>query len=587
MNSFAFSLNHLTPANRELRDLVLERERLYRIDPERLFPRLLRPCRVRVLLVTDGGLDFSLGDFGLRTFVDVLTSQPPGPYVRFDVTVAHINQNATDEQVMAGHSDVERSIKGFKFDDPEDFAPDMYDEVWLFGIDTFYSEFERGPGYPSSRLSDSELRALSEFMDGDGGVFATGDHGALGVCLCGSIPRVRSMRLWGSTSGSPNLDEVSMGGSRRNDTNRRGHDVTSEFDDQSDDVPQTVNPKMYTAQSGIWRYAWPHPILCGPKGPIRVMPDHPHEGECVEPSNTSHSETFDGYEIEEYPSGSGGSARPLPEVISTSNVPAGNTSGIVEFNFVKAATQPHTFGGICAYDGHRAGRGRVVTDATWHHFVNVNLIGETGALPPKNAGFLATPAGQDHLETIKTYYRNIAVWIARPSLIRCMNRRILWGLLWQHRVLEAVTTRLDVQFKEVDVRFLYDLGLHARDVLGKYAGPCQSRRIALDVLERFFPRERIEFLDPWRPRLEEKEPERSQGELPWLNLEPMMDVALGGALLSLREAFPYPDSKALDEAEDRFDEVLERGVVRAVKKAQETADPAVKLFRSFLGGGTQ
>lgn len=36
---------------------------------------------------------------------------------------------------------------------------------------------------------------------------------------------------------------------------------------------------------------------------------------------------------------------------------------------------PHSFGLVSAYDGHPAGVGRITCDSTWHHFINVNLIG--------------------------------------------------------------------------------------------------------------------------------------------------------------------------------------------------------------------
>lgn len=567
MDDSSLGFEHLTETNRALLKLAFERERLFRLDPERLTPIFFRPCRVRVLLVADGGLDFSVNDFGLRTFVEILRTTPPGPYVRFDITIAHINSFVSDDQVMVGYPGIVRSIKGFKFDDPDDFKPDMYDQVWLFGISTFYS---RGAGYPSNRLSDAELRALSEFMNGGGGLFATGDHGALGVCLSGSIPRARSMRLWGDTSPNNNLNEVSMNGARRNDTNRIGHDAGSQFNDQSDDVPQTIQPKMYYRWGGVFRYSYPHPLLCGPLGMIRVMPDHPHEGECVEPTNTSRTDMFNGYPIEEYPAGSGGSPRPLPEVITISSVPAGNNAG-----GTKNPTQPHTFGGICAYDGHYAAVGRVVTDATWHHFVNVNLDGETGAAPPKNVGFLATALGQAHLENIKAYYRNIAVWISRPAQINCMNQRIIWGLIWQHRAIEAVATRLDIKLDQINVEFLYEVGRHARDVLGNYASQCQSRRIIIDILRPFIREDLLIRLDPWRP-MPEQGPEPDP--LPWIDVDPILEVALGGALIALREKFPEPDPKIRDQAEKDFDNVLNRGVKFALDLAKRTVDPSAKRF---------
>lgn len=116
--------------------------------------------------------------------------------------------------MLDGDATIARRITNFRFDNATHFAPDMYDEAWLFGIET-------GPG-----IDATELRSISDFMNGGGGVFATGDHGALGKAMGGEIPRVRSMRLWDHTSANSDLDEVSMMERRRNDTNRPGH-VTS------------------------------------------------------------------------------------------------------------------------------------------------------------------------------------------------------------------------------------------------------------------------------------------------------------------------------------------------------------------------
>lgn len=567
-------LRHLTLENRNLLELVRIRDERYLLKPELYLP-ILRPCRVNVLLVADGGLDFSMNGFGLRTFVETLLTMP-GFYVRFNLTIAHIG-NVSDDGVMLGDPRIARSIKEFKFDDAAHFTPSMYDEVWLFGISTFYSRGNDANGvpYPSDRLSDAELRALSEFMDGGGGLFATGDHGALGVCLSGSIPRARSMRLWGDTSPDNAINEVSMTGPRRNDTNRIGPSAGSQFNDQSDEIPQTISPRIYTRRTLWWRYSFPHPLLCGPRGMIRVLPDHPHEGQCVEPTNPNQTDTFAGYTITEYPPAAGGGARPLPDVIATSTVLSGTTSG------VKLATDAHSFGAIGAYDGHLAAVGRVVTDATWHHYVNVNLVGDASAPvgDPKRLGFLATAAGQAHLEDIKSYYRNIAVWIARPALIQCMRRRILWWLVWYERVLEAVLTRPDVELRKADLTILFDIGRHARDVLGLYASQCQSRRLALDLIVKYVPRDFFWRLDPWipiprKPRIPEPDP------VPWFDYEPLLDAALGGALVAIREQFPDPGGNIRERVTDAaLDRIIDRGVETAVALAARSATAAADQLR--------
>jgi len=120
MHDIDLNVGHLTPDNRQLLELLQHRDHLHLIDPERYLP-ILRPCRVRVLLVADGGLDFSMGGFGLRTFVQTLRTTP-GFHVRFDITVAHIN-NVSDDAVMVGQPGIVRSIKQFKFDDSSHFTP--------------------------------------------------------------------------------------------------------------------------------------------------------------------------------------------------------------------------------------------------------------------------------------------------------------------------------------------------------------------------------------------------------------------------------------------------------------------------------
>jgi hypothetical protein len=418
-------------------------------------------------------------------------------------------------------------------------------------------------------LSDAELQALAEFQDQEGGLFATGDHGSLGRPLCHKVARARNMRLWQSTSSNDDLDEVSMGGPRRNDTNRLG-DAGSQFEDQSDDVPQPVNPRMYTARSGIFRYSWPHPLLCGPKGVIRIMPDHPHEGECVEPNDTGLTLDYTSDLGPEYPPATGGGPRPLPEIISTSTVLAGTTSS------GKDPTHAQSFGGICAYDGHRAGVGRVVTDATWHHFVNINLVGDTrfAAGDPKRWGFLWSAQGQDYLEQIKAYFRNLATWLARPENLRCMRSRFLWSLVYSHRVLESVLTTRQVGLRDLHPKTLLLIGRHARDAMGLVASRCETVRLVLVLIpERW--RELIPHIDPWVVR--EEMDERLRGdEVPWVDLSLALDMALGGALAAINEEFGIPSPERAEKiGEDELMKVARKG-------ADQTLDVAIRSMRKSL-----
>ena len=72
----------------------------------------------------------------------------------------------------------------------------------------------------------------------------------------------------------------------------------------SDAIPQTVAPRLYPSGPSFPYFikrAHPHPLLCGPNGIIRVLPDHPHEGECIVPSNLAAPFTVDGSAFDVYP----------------------------------------------------------------------------------------------------------------------------------------------------------------------------------------------------------------------------------------------------------------------------------------------
>ena len=180
------------PARKQLIDAALARRVEVFNDPT-VIHWWRRPCTVKALLVTDGALDFGKGDFGLSTFVDTLINDSRS-YVRFELTLAHLSPSVTDAQVMSGAPGIARSIKGLMFDDPNHFDANMYDEVWLFGIETnfdraFYSNRQGNPQYPSNRLGDAELLRLTQHMNRGGGLFATGDHGTLGKALCGAVDK--------------------------------------------------------------------------------------------------------------------------------------------------------------------------------------------------------------------------------------------------------------------------------------------------------------------------------------------------------------------------------------------------------------
>lgn len=511
--------------------------------PHKIYPWWVKPCLVRILLVTDGGLDFSDADFGMSAFVDILKNENRS-YARFEISLAHMSSGVLDSQVQVGEAKIKRSIKGMDFENPDHFQPSWYDQIWFFGISS-----------GGSSLNPNELSILSSFMNDGGGVFATGDHGSLGRALCGSLPRVRSMRYWDNASGN-----VGMSDPQRNDTNTNGHDFGSQFDDQSDDIPQYIQPKLYSGYTGsFWRETYPHPLLCSPAGIINVLPDHPHEGECKVPDDTGLT-YLDG--TPEYP------GIVVPEIIAFSKVPPGNTAGS------KQATQAQTFGAICAYDGHKASIGRVVTEATWHHYTNINLIGEqfdfegnrgTTEHESKLMGFLYSTQGQKHLQKIKDYFINIAIWISRPKQQRCFNRYLTWNLVFSHRILEATMNQPELDIDKIKPSPLYQIGRHALDVIGRRAGQCAKFRILIPVFEE--RPDLIPSIDPWGGK-----PEINPDPVPWFDLNPMFAISLGRGLLSIRDEIGLNPTKA-----------SEKMVEQAWKSFRKGADQGIDIAMNSFG----
>lgn len=534
-----------------------------------------RPCKVRLLLVVDGLTFHPSVDFGLGQFIDILLA--PRFFVRYEITLANILNVPIDSAMLTSDARIARRIVNFKFDVDDHFTTDKYDVVFLFGIAPSYGS--RGTGYPAHvALKDSELQRIAQFQNGGGGLFATGDHAALGKALCHRVARARNMRLWDTTLNSVGEDMVSMGGRYRNDTNRLGHDGVSQFNDQSDDVPQAITPVMFTRSSGIFRYSFPHPVLCGPKGVIRVMPDHPHEGECRTPANANLALNFTAALGPEYPPASGGGTRPLPQVISYNHVRSGTTSG------GKAPTVGQTFPGLATYDGHQAGVGRVLTDATWHHYVNVNLTGEDGvpAPDPKSVGFLASAAGQTAFDEIKAFYRNLPIWLAPPERIRCMNSRLLWNLIWSDRVLEAVLTARNVGLNKVGASTLSLIGRHARDVLGRYAGQCQSVRLILDIV---IDRPIFKEIDPWPP-FDPALRSLDDEEVQLIDLWPVLDAALGGALVKISEDFPEESGDMTKSLKpEAIMKSARAGAAIALERVERSARISIDKLGATLSGG--
>lgn len=480
------------------------------------------PAQIKVLVVSDGSsyatdptYGFSLG-LALQDAFDPTHPEHPA-YARFTFTKAH---RTTAPGVTPGFED-------FRF---HEGSLDGFDELWLFGVIS-------GAPY----LSAIEVATIEKFMDKGGGVLAMGDHEDLGLGLCGGIKRIRSMRKWWFQAPSPPagmLQAPDNADLTRNDTQQPPLPGS-----ESDDIPQPISPN-YRYIYPVWRPWWqrqkyPHPLLCGPRGAITVLPDHPHEGDCIIP---------DPMFANEYPGGV-----PVEVIARGRNVVGRNKSGYV-------ISDPREFGLIGVWDGHHpaANQGRVVVDATWHHWFNVNLRG------------LRTENGDEYRD-ILAYFRNVAIWLAPTAQQAAMRRAGQRILLLVPSMVETLLTLRDFR----PDRF-YVLGVEARDALGKIAPQCQSAAWFLDIVAPFLSKATLE-----RARLEEFEGAHNLVEA--AAIEALSTTIFGGVVNAIAIEMNERGLEKLDSWDDELDRVAERGGKFGLEVAFKHLDRAQQSLREFLG----
>jgi hypothetical protein len=543
-------------------------------------PILLYGPTIRILIVTDDEGSFTKEHrFGLTELISSLKKLPIG-VATLAITKAHREQ-ATDMKPFPEQAD----IQGFRFDNPAHFDASDYDEIWLFGISS-----DNGDS-----LSQKELRIVTEFMDNGGGVFATGDHQDLGRPLCGSIPRVRSMRRWKFEAGSfenynPATDDAPpVLGPYRHDTIISGHDTTYSFDDQSDDLPAEILPKLYGFANKYFALTYPHPLLCGPKGVIRVLPDHMHEGMCVVPKDLGQTVTFAGYSSPEYP---GWWGKPVPDVIATGfTIPKhktrledkdlgggqpGQTEEVESLKDDDVPVNDISFGAIGAYDGHLANIGRVVVDSTFHHFVNINLngAGSNSLDPVKQEGFLYSTEGKKYLQQIRAYFRNIALWLAPPAKQEEVFENALWAARWDSQV-EMVAPSMQAGGESWDGLLAY--GKQVQGAFGRMGLQCISHDWIFakeHPLGRYRWWELINRPDP--------PPPFDLGKVV-INPATLVMATQGAILVELAKAVPARDRSFRDDLHRYIKPVVEGGRKRALVQAVAFHGEALRETQKLLG----
>jgi hypothetical protein len=300
---------------------------------------------------------------------------------------------------------------------------------------------------------------------------------------------------------------------------------TYDFEDQSDDRPQVIRWRRFPLSSLIAfrrRYR-PHPVLCGPDGPIDVFPDHQHEGEAIAPTPAANDP--------KWPKKNGYQEEPV----------------VIAWGAIKdpdAARHGQEIGLASAYDGHNVDVGRILADSTWHHWFDINLTG-IAAPPSPYAGFDATAAGQDALKKIDAYFLNCGVWLAPPNKQAAMRNAAWWSILWTDRIVEL----------PVDAP-IYFIGEQAIDVLGRRASRCTVTQWIWD-----FPifKEKIPHWE-WPQILD---------RFQFINL-PLEQFIAGGVLRQLMlEVGPHNTKSDFPEkAPD--DEVLERAMNAGIEEGLAT-----------------
>lgn len=493
--------------------------------PSRTHLLFVDPAVVRVLIYVDGPASFGAQDFGLSTFLAAL-ADAGYPWARFEVTRAHRQVDPLGAADLEGVRLVD--VKGHAWVNPAD-----YDEIWLFGLEATHEP-----------LGHQELAALARAMEDGVGVFATGDHEDLGYAMCGEVPRVRSMRRWRFPGDDQHPGAPPVAAASRNDTLSAGHDGVYAFDDQSDDIPQTVDIRWYISNffGGVGRARYPHPVLCGRRGAIRTLPDHPHEGQCEVPLDLGAGNPFlkdaAGVPLAEYPGGV------VPEVIATSRVAEGITFDGRTGH--KEPTRAHTFGAIAVWDGHGADdhpRGRVAVDATWHHFFDVNLVGEVDPMTGDRvgAGFLASEEGEAVLADLMEYWRNLAVWLATPARQRDMAARAIWQSRSHGLLAEVLHTPSIV--RRSDYANLAYVGSYARDALGRTTSRCQVAGFLWRLFEVLPPGLLADdallalVAPPWEPRFRHKQFPAA------LDPTEVQNVLLGAIVVVLARKLPRADAE--------------------------------------------
>lgn len=446
---------------------------------------------VRILFYTD---DFSVAfddasDFGVSLLRDLIVDHSPF-YATFQIDLLNRHQTGHASKpltasVLAG-----------------------YDQVWFFGVGQANTRSE-----PANELTSAEVGALNAWM-ATGGVLISGDHanmrpaGAdpslnalvnLGRAIGHRVPRAGELRRW---EGPPGASAAT----NHNTQVKVGTTSVEDLSLQRDAVPQEIILKRYSLPTIMpaWFYrSQPHPLFCGRMREITVFPDHMHEGQIEIPLT---------FPVTKWPSVGG--VQPTPEVVAW---------GVDKRN-------GNVYPVVAAYDGQRAGVGRIVADSTWHHYFNVNLV-----------GFLP---GSQVLNDIADYFVNLSVWLTPAPKREQMKCWFWWWVVLEPTVLMARSQPFKI------------LGAAARDVIDRVATQCQITEF-LGILDL-------------KPEILARVP------------LPPDDLLIGGIVHEYHEAIQRLSEKRGRQRVSEPRELRRRGLIAAIEDAVNELKQSVDGSRQLL-----
>jgi len=285
-----------------------------------------------------------------------------------------------------------------------------YDELWVFGVAQQNTCSE-----PYNELLKEEVEELRCWMN-QGGVLITGDHSSpksshencddnhasflnLGRALGRSIPRAGELRVW---DGPPTGCYEGELAKRDNFNTQEGSDPLS-LDNPTLQVDgNALDLRLYPTGTPHRLFWWYLDETTQKIKPILKFPDHLHEGKLEIPTQLG----------SDWPKKS-----PLPLVVAQGQ----DNRFVAEERFYDL---------VVAYDGDSVGVGRIVADSSFHHYININLLGLPQRQPNGN------PQPGSDLDQIAQYYANLAYWLAPKDLRTKIKRSVLFRVASHPEVLE-------------------------------------------------------------------------------------------------------------------------------------------------------